>query len=68
MRHKKSIYKKQSRFYTGMVYEPDLSDYPVEDREILDDRDLRVGNSDGVSTICECGSRSELFKHNKNKT
>ena len=59
---------KPGRFYTGMVYEPDLSDSPVEDREILDDRDLRVGDGDGVATICECGSRSELFKHNKNKT
>ena len=67
MRHKKSIYRISERFYTGMVYEPDLSDSPVEDREIMADRDLSVGNG-SVATICECGSRSELFKHNKNKT
>ena len=67
MRHKKNIYRKPGRFYTGMVYERDLSNSPVEDRELPDDRDIWVGCG-SVATICECGSRSELFKHNKNKT
>ena len=68
MRHKKtnndSAIKKS---FCHMVYDRDLSTTPVEDRELPDDRDIWSGCG-AVATICECGSRSELFKHNKNKT
>lgn len=67
MRHKKIQNRGLIKSFKGMVYERDLSDSPVEDRELPDDRDLWVGCSE-VPVVCECGIRSELFKENKNKT